>query len=55
MFDLGDMQGTTHCLAPLVIVNGPARHDCGGVASGFGALGPGHRANAAIGPRSGCA
>ena len=49
MFDLGDMQGTTHCLAPLVIVNGPARHDCGGVASGFGALGPGHRANAAIG------
>tara|TARA_B100000676_G_scaffold313081_1_gene391178 strand:- start:212 stop:1291 length:1080 start_codon:yes stop_codon:yes gene_type:complete len=48
-FDLGEMQGTTHCTAPLIIVNGPAREACGGVASGFGALGPGHRANAAIG------
>ncbi|MEM7253960.1 MAG: hypothetical protein AAF493_21285 [Pseudomonadota bacterium] len=48
-FDLGEMQGTTHCTAPLVIVNGPARASCGGVASGFGALGPGHRANASIG------
>ena len=48
-FDLMEMQATTHCTAPLVIVNGPARHDCGGVVSGFGALGSGHRANASIG------
>ena len=48
-FDLAEMQGTTHCTAPLVIVNGPARVSCGGIASGFGALGPGHRANASIG------
>lgn len=48
-FDLTEVQTTTHCLAPLVIVNGPARHACGPIASGFGALGPGHRANASIG------
>lgn len=48
-FDSTEMQGTTHCLAPLIIVNGPARNDCGGVASGFGCFGPGHRANASIG------
>ena len=48
-FDLTEMQATTHCTAPLTIVNGPARHTCGPVASGFGALGPGHRANASIG------
>ena len=48
-FDLTEMQSTTHCTAPLTIVCGPARHMCGGVASGFGALGPGHRANASIG------
>ena len=48
-FDLTEMQATTHCTAPLIIVNGPARFDCGPVASGFGALGPGHRANASIG------
>ncbi len=48
-FDLTEMQATTHCTAPLIIVNGPARRTCGGVASGFGALGPGHRANASIG------
>jgi len=48
-FDLTEMQSTTHCTAPLVIVNGPARTSCGPVASGFGALGPGHRANASIG------
>jgi hypothetical protein len=47
-FDLTEMQATTHGTAPLVIVNGPARHACG-LASGFGALGPGHRANASIG------
>lgn len=48
-FDSTEMQGTTHCLAPIIIVNGPARLDCGPVASGFGCLGPGHRANASIG------
>jgi len=48
-FDLTEMQATTHCTAPLIIVNGPARLTCGPVASGFGALGPGHRANASIG------
>jgi hypothetical protein len=49
LFDLAEMQSTTHCTAPLIIVNGPGRHSCGSVASGFGALGPGHRANACIG------
>ncbi len=48
-FDLTELQATTHCTAPLIIVNGPARFECGGVASGYGALGPGHRANASIG------
>lgn len=48
-FDLTEMQATTHCTAPLILVNGPARDDCGPIASGFGALGPGHRANASIG------
>ncbi len=49
VFDLTEMQATTHCTAPLILVNGPARLSCGPVASGFGALGPGHRANASIG------
>ena len=48
-FDLAQMQSTTHCTAPLIIVNGPGRLTCGPIASGFGALGPGHRANASIG------
>ncbi|MFN0093559.1 MAG: hypothetical protein ACKVVT_02125 [Dehalococcoidia bacterium] len=48
-FDLGVLQSTTHGLGPVIIVNGPAREICGGVASGWGALGPGHRANATIG------
>jgi hypothetical protein len=48
-FDLAEMQGTTHCIAPLLIVNGPAREACGNIASGFGVMGPGHRANASIG------
>lgn len=48
-FDLTEMQATTHCTAPLIIVNGPARHSCGPIACGFGALGPGFRANASIG------
>ena len=48
-FDLTEMQATTHSIAPLIIVNGPARDWCGGIHGGFGVLGPGHRANAAIG------
>ena len=48
-FDTGEWQSTTHSISPLIIVNGPARHACGEIASGFGALGPGHRANASIG------
>ncbi len=47
-FDLGEMQSTTHNTAPLVIVGGPLTRTLG-IASGFGALGPGHRANASIG------
>ncbi len=47
-FDLTEMQATTHATTPLVIVNGPARA-AAGVHAGFGALGPGHRANASIG------
>jgi len=49
VFDLAELQATTHCTAPLIVVNGPARIDCGPVASSYGALGPGHRANASIG------
>jgi len=48
-FDSTEMQGTTHCLAPLIIVNGPARNDCGALASSYGCFGPGFRANASIG------
>lgn len=47
-FNLGAVQATTHAAGPVVFVNGPARLDCG-IASGTGALGPGHRANATIG------
>jgi hypothetical protein len=47
--NIGVIQSTTHALGPLIVVNGPAREICGGVASGWGALGPGHRANASIG------
>lgn len=47
-FDLTEMQSTTHCIAPLVIVNGPIA-EAAGFASGFGLMGPGHRANATTG------
>jgi hypothetical protein len=47
-FNLGPVQATTHALGPAVFVNGPVRRECG-IASGTGALGPGHRANATIG------
>jgi len=46
--DMTEVQATTHSLGPLIVVNGPAVDACG-IASGFGALGPGHRANASIG------
>jgi hypothetical protein len=42
------MQETTHPLTPLIIVNGPIRHELA-MGAGTGALGPGHRANASIG------
>ncbi len=48
-FDLTEVQATTHAIAPLIIVNGPARDWCGGIHGGFGALGPGYRAKASIG------
>lgn len=47
-FDLTEVQGTTHGIAPLSIVCGPIA-DTLGISGGFGALGPGHRANASIG------
>ncbi len=47
-FDLTEMQATTHCTAPLVIVNGPVRQSVG-LHGGTGALGPGFRANASVG------
>ncbi len=47
-FDLAEMQGTTHSIAPLSIVCGPIAPTLG-ISGGFGALGPGHRANASIG------
>lgn len=47
-FDLAEMQGTTHSTAPLAIVCGPIARTLG-ISGGFGALGPGHRANASIG------
>ena len=47
-FDLSEVQSTTHSIAPLIIVNGSLA-PMTGLASGFGALGPGHRANASIG------
>jgi hypothetical protein len=48
IFELGPLQNTTHCIAPLIIVNGPAAKDFG-FASGVGAMGPGHRANLTLG------
>jgi len=47
-FDLTELQVTTHAVTPLLIVNGPARHQCG-LASGFGTFGLGQRSNATIG------
>jgi len=47
-FDLTETQVTTHPITPLLIVNGPARQQCG-LHYGTGACGPGFRANATIG------
>ncbi|QBI19904.1 hypothetical protein ER308_10260 [Egibacter rhizosphaerae] len=47
-FNLHGVQCTTHVVAPLLLVNGPAR-DTMGVNSGHNCLGQGTRANAAIG------
>lgn len=47
-FDLSEMQSTTHSTAPLAIVGGPIAGPLR-LTGGFGALGPGHRANASIG------
>jgi len=47
-FDLTEVQATTHAITPLIIVNGPVRTWCQ-IHGGFGALGPGYRANATIG------
>jgi len=47
-FDLTEMQSTTYATAPLIIVNGAARL-WAGIEFGYGALGPGFRANASIG------
>jgi hypothetical protein len=47
-FDLSEALSTTHSTTPLIVVGGPLAEACG-IAGGFGALGPGHRANASIG------
>jgi hypothetical protein len=48
LFDVGPLQSTTHCVTPMIIVNGPSRYSYG-FASGVQALGPGQRANATLG------
>lgn len=47
-FNLNGVQATTHVAAPLVIVNGPIRHQIG-LNSGSNVFGSGFRANATIG------
>jgi len=47
-FNLYGVQATTHPVAPLLIVHGPAAHELG-VHAGSGCFGPGVRANATIG------
>jgi hypothetical protein len=48
-FDLTEVVQTTHSLAPVLIVNGPARNECGPINSGAGIFGPGNRAAMSIG------
>src|SRR4029079_7753878 len=47
-FNLYAVQATTHCCAPLIIVNGPVAKELG-INSGAGAFGPGAQSNATIG------
>ncbi|HIC56714.1 MAG TPA: hypothetical protein EYO94_04890 [Acidobacteria bacterium] len=47
-FNLNGVQATTHMAAPLLVVNGPIRHDIG-LNSGTNVFGSGVRANATIG------
>lgn len=47
-FNLGAVQGTTNPVAPLLIVNGPARDELG-FNYEYGCFGPGSRANATVG------
>lgn len=47
-FNLQGVQVTTNPVAPLLIVNGPARHELG-FNAGYGCFGPGRRANATVG------
>jgi hypothetical protein len=47
-YDLSEAQSTTHSTSPLIVISGPLAAACG-IAGGFGALGPGHPANASIG------
>jgi len=49
VLDIGEVQVTTHNAGPMIVVNGPARYDCGPFESGTGALGPGNQANASVG------
>jgi len=47
-FNLNGVQATTHMAAPLLVVNGPIRHEIG-MNAGCNVFGPGNRANATIG------
>ncbi len=47
-FNLTGIQGTTNPVAPLIIVNGPIRHQLG-INCTYGCFGPGWQANATIG------
>ena len=47
-FNLYGVQATTHPVAPLLVVHGPAATRVG-MHAGVGAFGPGHRANATLG------
>ncbi|TAM76977.1 hypothetical protein EPN44_04290 [bacterium] len=47
-FNLNGVQATTHMAAPLLVVNGPVRHEIG-MNAGCNVFGSGNRANATIG------
>ena len=48
-FDLTEIAQTTHPLAPLLVVNGPAREACGPIGSGNGVFAHGSKAGLVIG------